>query len=78
MVDSTLTAMALVNLGAGIAITTRCRTILRHLAWSCAVSGRASLTYAMVSQADESRSMAIAEFGVTLRRTAQALHRRRS
>lgn len=79
VVDSTLIAMALVNLGAGIAITHPVPhdtlppgVVVRRF------RPRIPFTYAMVSQADESRSTAIAEFGVTLRRTAQALHRRRS
>jgi len=76
IVDSTPVAIALVVLGTGIAVmhafpqdALPANVVTRRF------RPRISFTYAMITQDDDARSAAIAQFGATLRTVSRAVHR---
>jgi len=76
IVDSTPVAIALVALGAGIAVTHAFpQDALPANVVTRRFRPRISFTYAMVTQDDDARSAAVAQFGATLRTVSRAVHR---
>lgn len=76
IIDSTPVAIELVGLGTGVGIMHAFpQDSLPANVVSRRFSPRITFTYAMITQNDEARSAAIAQFGETLRRVARTVHR---
>ena len=78
IVDSTPVAIALVSLGTGIGIMHAFpQDALPPNVVTRRFRPRIAFTYAMITQDDDTRSAAVAQFGATLRTVARTLHRPR-
>ena len=76
IVDSTTVAIALVGLGTGICVMHAFpQDALPPNVVSRRFRPRIPFTYAMITQDDDARSTAVAQFGATLRSVARAVHR---
>ena len=76
IVDSTPVAISLVGLGAGVCIMHAFpQDALPPNVVSRRFRPRIPFTYAMITQDDDTRSAAVAQFGATLRSVARTLHR---